>query len=153
MHTHFITGSSVDFVSYWGCRPEAIRTREATTASLLASSMEKHDHALVVYEHCLEKRKINYGVEYPDYLNSLHNFAVSLIHNRDLGRALPILEECAAQAARIHGQDHPQALASVYCLAYLLRKKHEGSRAHPLYEDYLAMHERLYGDKHPRARH
>ncbi len=83
------------------------------------------------------------GPDSPDYLNSLHNFAGSLIDAGDLDGAEAADRKVLEGRTRVSGENHPDLYYPLNNLGYILLEKGEWAEAVPFLERAYAIQRKL----------
>ena len=118
------------------------------TAILLGDQGELEE-AKAMYEHALAGYEKSLGINHPDTLDTIHNFAALLSGQNKLEEAKTMYEKALAGKEKRLGVDHPKTLMTVNNLANLLSDQDKLEEAKAMYVRALAGYEKSLGVDHP----
>jgi tetratricopeptide (TPR) repeat protein len=90
-----------------------------------------YPEAAQLLREAVEIDKRTKGVDSPDYINALHNFAGSLIDSGDLDGAEAADRQVLAMRSKVMGEDHPDLYYPLNNLGYILLEKGDWAQALP----------------------
>lgn len=128
---------------------EMARCSLMTTLAMLHCAQGQYDEAEYLYTDCLEKRKMELGLDHPKTLASMHYLADLHRYKGNYQVAKPLYVDCLKKRQHKLGPEHRYTLASMNSLGYLCYLEEEYDTAKELFSECLQRRKETLGPDHP----